>query len=204
MSGGGSAAGPSTSTTSGQQAEPAPINSGLGENPQMPIDHAALEQMPTGVASGGSSMSNYLSTAKDLKSIYDGVMPYISGNVDRINARQDADFWKGQLDTLGGMYKPGTPEAELMRQKMEAQDAASGRRSQYGIRSVNLASALADKRAGIMTSAGYQNMANAYRNRSSNDLNGLFAAAGNGSGSNNSGWIDALGRLGSAYFGGST
>lgn len=125
----------------------------------------------------------------------------IGGNVDRIKAEQDSEWWKSQIDTLMGMYKPGTPEAEQMRQKMEAQDAMTGRRSQYGTRAVNLATNLAEKRAGIMTSAGYQNMANAYRQRSSQDLAGLFGAMGANGGMGNTigNIVNGLGGL----FGGS-
>lgn len=121
----------------------------------------------------------------------------LGGNVDRIKADQDSEWWKSQIDTLMGMYKPGTPEAEQMRQKMEAQDAMTGRRSQYGVRSVNLATNLAEKRAGIMTSAGYQNMANAYRQRSSQDLAGLFGAVGANGGLGNTvtGIVNGLGGL---------
>lgn len=128
----------------------------------------------------------------------------LGGNVDRIKANQDSDWWKSQIDTLMGMYKPGTPEANLMRQQMEAKDAATGRRSQYGIRETDLAAQLAGKRAGIMTSAGYQNMANAYRQRSSQDLAGLFGAVGANGGLGNtiagigngiSGVVNGLGGL---------
>lgn len=108
-----------------------------------------------------------------------GLGPILGGLNDYQNSQADQDFWKNQLDTLQGMYKPGTLEATQMEDKMNALDAANGRNSQYGVRAVNLASNLATQRAGIMTSAGYQNMANAYRNRSSQDLNGLFSAMGN-------------------------
>lgn len=121
---------------------------------------------PTGLPSGLGSL---LGAAGGL----------LGGINDYKNSKEDSEWWKGQLDTLMGMYKPGTPEAELMRQKMEARDAATGRRSQYGQRENELAASLADRRSQIMTSAGYQNMANAYRNRSSQDLNGLFGALGN-------------------------
>lgn len=127
----------------------------------------------------------------------------LGGNVDHIKAQQDADWWKSQLDTLQGMYKPGTPEADLMESKMRAKDAAAGRNSQYGIRATDLAAQLADKRANIMTSAGYQNMANAYRNRSSQDLNGLFSAMGQAGGLGNIGSLISQGYNGiSSLFGG--
>lgn len=174
----------------------------------------ALSQMPN-YNSGTSEQSTWDQvkdklggmSADDWGKVVNGGLGLIGGNVDRIKANQDADWWKSQLDTLQGMYKPGTLEADQMQQKMEAQDAAAGRRSQYGIRAVNLASNLAEKRAGIMTSAGYQNMANAYRNRSSQDLNGLFAAAGQAGGTNGTNWgslISGLGSLYSTYAGGST
>lgn len=130
-----------------------------------------------------------------------GILPLLGGNVDRIKAQQDSDWWKSQLDTLQGMYKPGTPEATQMEDKMNAMDAATGRNSQYGVRAVNLASSLADKRSGIMTSAGYQNMANAYRGRSSQDLNGLFSALGN---SNTQNLLGSLGGTISNLFAPST
>lgn len=128
-----------------------------------------VPQIPTPGGSGIPGLGDLLG----------GLGPLLGGNVARIKAQQDSDWWKSQLDTLQGMYKPGTQEATLMENKMNAMDAATGRNSQYGVRAVNLASNLADKRAGIMTSPGYQNMANAYRNRSSQDLNGLFGALGN-------------------------
>lgn len=128
---------------------------------------------------GGGGIPNLPS---GVGSLLNGLGGLLGGNVDRIKADQDADWWKSQIDTLQGMYQPGTPEAELMRKQMEAKDAAAGRNSQYGIRETDLAAKLAGQRANIMTSAGYQNMANAYRNRSSQDLNGLFSAMGQNGG----------------------
>jgi hypothetical protein len=152
-------------------------------------------------SSGGTTGTTPTSGMPGLQDILKGLAPWLGGINDYKNSKEDAEWWKSQIDTLQGMYRPGTPEAEQMRQKMEARDAASGRRSQYGIREVNLATNLAERRAGIMTSAGYQNMANAYRNRDSQSLNSLFAASGNSNNlSNLSGLISGLGGL----FGGGT
>lgn len=188
----------------------------LGNNPTLPINHDALQQLPDDVVDPNAQQVQVPGTVPPKDSIGaigfpnlpTPAIPYLpvgsvtpgSGNSgtsgpglgdilgglgsiggaynDYQNSKEDSAWWKSQLDTLEGMYKPGTPEAELMRQKMEAQDAATGRRSQYGVRSANLAADLASKRAGIMTSAGYQNMANAYRDRDSQSLNSLFAAMG--------------------------
>lgn len=98
---------------------------------------------------------------------------------DYKNSTEDTAFWKSQMDTLLGMYKPGTPEANLMQQQMEAKDAATGRRSQYGVRSVDLANKLAQNRAQIMTSPTYLEMAEHYRDRWGSRFNSAYGAAGN-------------------------
>lgn len=161
------------------------IDPGMKPNPALdnvnPVaDGAAGLPIPSTSGGLGNLLQNGLPSG--VTGLLNGVGSLVGGNVDRIKAQQDSDWWKSQLDTLQGMYKPGTPEATLMEQKMNAKDAAAGRNSQYGVRATDLAAQLATQRSGIMTSAGYQNMANAYRNRSSQDLNGLFSAAGQGGG----------------------
>jgi hypothetical protein len=111
-----------------------------------------------------------------LGDILKGLLPLIAGNRDRITNEQDSAFWKDQMDRVTGFYKPGTPEAELMRKKIEAKDAAAGRNSQYGVREMDLAGILAQQRANIMTSPGYIHMADAYRGHYSNSLDSMFNA----------------------------
>lgn len=50
----------------------------------------------------------------------------------------------GQIGNLNSLYAPNSPYAQQMQQALERQDAASGRRSQYGTRSVELQAALAN------------------------------------------------------------
>lgn len=78
------------------------------------------------------------------------------GVLDTLAQNSIADN-KNYLATLTGMYQPGTPEAIAMQKEMEAKDAATGRRSQYGTRAVDLAAEMAKQRAGIMTSGAYTN-----------------------------------------------
>jgi hypothetical protein len=89
---------------------------------------------------------------------------------------------KGTLDELKNMYKPGSPEAELMRKKIEARDAAAGRRSQYGPREVELAGKLADARMRTLSSPGFMNMQAAYMNNApgSGGLSELFGSLSSG------------------------
>lgn len=75
-----------------------------------------------------------------------------------------ADQLKTHLDSITNMYKPGSPEAELMRQKIEARDAAAGRRSQYGRRETELAGMLAGERMRALTSPGFMTMQAAMMN----------------------------------------
>jgi hypothetical protein len=61
---------------------------------------------------------------------------------------------QGQISSLSNMYGPNSPYAQQLRQQLERKDAASGRRSQYGPREVQLQAALADKAAGVGDTIG--------------------------------------------------
>jgi hypothetical protein len=63
-------------------------------------------------------------------------------------------------DTLSGLYGQNSPYAQQLRQSLERRDAASGRRSQYGPREVELQAKLAD-----MYSRNYPMMAQAQDRR---------------------------------------
>jgi hypothetical protein len=62
-------------------------------------------------------------------------------------------------NSLQSMYGPNSPYAQQMAQELERRDAAAGRRSQYGSRSVELQAALAKAAAGVAPSvmSGQQN-----------------------------------------------
>ena len=82
------------------------------------------------------------------------------------------------LGEMRGMYKPGSPEAELMRKRIEARDAMKGRRSQYGVRETELAGMLADSRMRMLSSPGFMTMQAAQMNNdpSMNGLSEIFGA----------------------------
>lgn len=54
---------------------------------------------------------------------------------------------KEQANDLKNLYSANSPYAQQMRQRMERQDAAAGRRSQYGTRETELAAKMADTQA---------------------------------------------------------
>jgi hypothetical protein len=130
-----------------------------------------------------------------------GIGDIIGGNVDRIKNQQDQEYWQNYMDKMTSMYMPGTPEANLMRGKVEAQDAAAGRNSQYGVREQNLAGMLAQQRANIMTSPSFYNMGAASRGHYDNSLNSLFGALGSAtSGGGLGGLMGNIGNIGSSLY----
>lgn len=149
---------------------------------------------------GSGTIGGGLPGGVDLGDIIGGIGNVIGGNHDRITNQQDMAYWQGMMDKLMGMYAPGSPEAEMMRHKMEAQDAAAGRNSQYGIREQNLAAILADQRAKIMTNPTFYKMGEAARGHYDNSLNSLFSLLGSGGGGG-SGGLGSLFGLGSSLGG---
>lgn len=123
--------------------------------------------------SGANGQTSYWDTAKDWADTYQKYSGLITGVGDMMKSNQNAKYWKSELEYLKNMYAPNSPEALLMKKQMEAKDAATGRRSQYGQREIELAARLAQARAGIMTSQGYGNMAGQYRQNATNNMNGL-------------------------------
>lgn len=158
-----------------------------------------------GSAAGGTGLPSGLGNLGNLGGLLGGLGNLIGANRDRITNQQDQDYWQGLMDKMMGMYQPGTPEANLMQQQMDAKDAAAGRNSQYGTRAVNLAGMLADKRMSAMTSPTFYKMGEAARGHYDNSLNSLFSTLGNYSGSSGSnGSLSTLLGLGQSLFGGGT
>lgn len=112
-------------------------------------------------------------------SILPGLGSLLAGYADYRMNDADKDYYQGLIDKMMGMYTPGTPEATLMEQKMNAKDAAAGRNSQYGVRAVNLAGQLAQTRAGIMTSPTFGKLAEASRGHYDSSLSSLSSLFGN-------------------------
>jgi len=95
------------------------------------------------------------------------------GIYDAYNKKKNAQSLMPQINALNNMYAPGSPEAEQMRKRIEARDAASGRRSQYGTREVELAGELNKQRSNIYTSPGYLNLNAAKAGQSGGAYKGL-------------------------------
>jgi hypothetical protein len=60
---------------------------------------------------------------------------------------QGAKNINGQLDNLNSLFAPNSPYAQQLEQTLARKDAASGRRSQYGTRAVELQARLAEQAA---------------------------------------------------------
>lgn len=75
-------------------------------------------------------------------------------------AQQQYDNINSSVAGLRDLYSPNSAYATQLQKELDARDAASGRRSQYGQRSVELAAKLADQqvRAGQAMSGAYNNM----------------------------------------------
>lgn len=98
------------------------------------------------------------------------------------------------MDSIRGLFSPGSAYAQQMQQTLARSDAAAGRNSQYGTRSVQLAAALAQAQAQAM---GNSNYAAAAQNASKgNMLNSLF------SNFSSPGQLNQLYNLGTAGFNG--
>lgn len=105
-----------------------------------------------------------------------GRMQMIQGGMKALGGIQDYQTKNKQADDLMARYNQqnaaidqyyaaGSPEAKAMEEQLARQDAAAGRRSQYGTRAVNLAANLAQTRAN-------------YRQQMAPGLNQLYSQAG--------------------------
>lgn len=145
-----------------------------------------------------------------------GNMGSIIGNAGKVlgaitdyqHNQQNKDAYNNLISSLNGMYAPGSPEEQLLRQKIEAQDAASGRRSQYGPREANLAGTIAQQRANILTNPTYGSYMNSVTGANSNAYNSLFGTLGgmfgNSGGSGNGTSNSILGSIGNLFGGNNT
>jgi hypothetical protein len=73
----------------------------------------------------------------------------LKGGMALNNYRQNSKNLKAQQNGLQGMFGQNSPYAQQLQQQLERRDAASGRRSQYGPRSVELQAQLAKMAAGL-------------------------------------------------------
>ncbi len=130
---------------------------------------------------GGGGLSNTVSSlGKTLTSGNSlGNLAKLGGSLyDNYAANQKSGVLQSNADDLKNMYTPGTPEYELWKQTLDRRDAAQGRRSQYGPRSVELAAAMAKQRSANLTSSAYSNLLGGALDNKYGGLQGLFNNAG--------------------------
>lgn len=127
-------------------------SSGMGGN--------GMQSQSTGNASGGSDWS---SLAAGLGNLY--------------LAHRNASGINSQINNLNGLYSPNSAYAQQMQSSLDRQDAASGRRSQYGTRAVELQAALAN--AASRNAGTLSNLYSQQRSNNFNQLAGLFTMGKN-------------------------
>lgn len=111
----------------------------------------------------------------DLASLYKQYSPLMSlarsgvGAYQNWRQQQAYNDYRNQIDQE---FSPNSPYAQQMAQTLARQDAAAGRNSQYGTRSVQLAAALAQAHANALGNSNYFRAATA--TPGANMLNSLF------------------------------
>lgn len=134
-----------------------------------------------------------LKTAYGAASGLNTIGKLIGGVTDYKNNQQNQGYYQDVINKLNSMYAPGSPEEQLLRGRIEAQDAAAGRRSQYGTREVNLAGQIAQQKANIMSNPTYGNYINSVTGANSNQYSSLLGALGASGGIG--GVVNGLGNL---------
>jgi hypothetical protein len=122
----------------------------------------------------------------------------IAGAIDADRQGKSSDkileWLKSRTDITDNLYKPGTPEYNQLWDEMSRKDAAGGRNSQYGPRSVDLAAKIAQIKAAEntkMTTGIGQWMKGAY-DQDASKYSGLMAGLGGSGGSIGGGLIDLI------------
>lgn len=89
--------------------------------------------------------SGSLSGIQGLSSLYDMYAKNKLGNAQM-------DLYNQNRNAINNYYAPGSPEAKLMEQTMNRQDAAAGRNSQYGVRATDLQAKIAQAKMQALSS----------------------------------------------------
>jgi hypothetical protein len=142
-----------------------------------------------GSGGGGSSGFGNLDLGKIVSGLYDAY------GQDKAS-REMLDWLKSRTDITDNLYKPGSAEYNALWDEMSRKDAAAGRNSQYGPRSVDLAARIAQIKAAENTkmTTGIGQWMNGSINQKNTSLDGLLAALG-GQNSGNGITVDGLARL---------
>lgn len=149
---------------------------------------------------GGNSGNGSPFNLGNLGNLFGGLLDYNNQNQAANNMLK---YLQGQQSQINNMYAPGSPEYNQLWEQMSRQDAAAGRNSQYGPRSVDFAAKIAQIKddANVRMTTGIANlMANAYNKQASAPA-GFFSALNNGGNSNFSSGGSFLNAL-TSYLGG--
>jgi len=162
------AMGPRTASELGTQFQEAMTSAGVSSSPTLgTMFQSGMDALNKPLWQGG------VSTRQGLSNLQLG-----GGLYDMYAKNKMADAQSAQMNKISSMYAPGSPEYNLMMQQIARKDAAAGRNSQYGPRAQTLAGMIADKKAGLLGSSGYQNLANSQLSNKYGSLNSLFALGG--------------------------
>lgn len=129
-------------------------NSAIGEGA---FGNASMHGLPTAspTMSTGSGLMDLFNKGKGLlgSNLLDGTGLKLTGAqalsslYDMYAKNKTAGALQDRYNQINSMinnyYAPGSPEANLMKQTMDRQDAAAGRNSQYGVRATDLAAKIA-------------------------------------------------------------
>jgi hypothetical protein len=148
---------------------------------------------------GGDKGGGILGTGLGL----DDILKLISGNSDynrQKNASDDLlNYLKERQAMSDKLYSPGSPEYNQLWEEMSRKDAAAGRNSQYGPRSVDLASRIAQIKndANVRMTTGIGNVMKSGFDQRADSLSGLLGALGSATGgtSGTSGLIDLINKI---------
>lgn len=105
--------------------------------------------MPSGMSGFGNSTTGQTSTGGNMFDQAMGLAGGLGGLYSMYSQNQGNNRY---MDGLSGMYGQNSPFAQQLRQQLARKDAASGRRSQYGPREVELQARLAQMQAGLAPS----------------------------------------------------
>jgi hypothetical protein len=121
------------------------------QTPGSGLAHANLDYKGLGPGESGYGTSTTGQTGTG-GSMFDQAMG-LAGGLGGLYSmyRQNSDN-STYMNGLSGMYGQGSPYATALRQQLSRRDAASGRRSQYGPREVELQAKLAQMQAGLAPS----------------------------------------------------
>ena len=124
---------------------------------QQLLAKAGIGGLTSGGGSGGSnsSTSNGNGSGLNLGGTLGSLLTAYYGNQASNNA---AGQYQNQINQINSMYAPDSAYAQQMQGSLAAQDAASGRASQYGQRAQQLAANLTNSKAQMLNSANMQQL----------------------------------------------